>query len=84
MLRLVQSIFYGPESSLVATKPANDLRFGELAVLAPVALLMLVMGLAPSLWFTSIQSGVHPPPLNGTTISPPSVLQISSQAEVQR
>ena len=84
MLWLVQRLFYGPESTLAASKPANDLRFGELAVLAPIALLMLVMGLAPSLWLTSIQTGVHPPPLNGTTALPSSVLQISSHGEVQR
>jgi NADH-quinone oxidoreductase subunit M len=62
MLTLVQRIFYGSESKLSQTRPAIDLRFGELAVLAPVALLMLAMGLAPTFWITSIQTGVHPPP----------------------
>jgi NADH-quinone oxidoreductase subunit M len=62
MLSLVQRIFYGPESTLVTSKPANDLGIGELAVLAPLAVLMLVMGLAPSLWLNTIQTGVHPPP----------------------
>ena len=33
MLWLVQRIFYGPESKLAASKPGNDLHFGELAVL---------------------------------------------------
>ena len=73
MLSLVQRIFYGPESAMTASKPANDVHFGELAVLAPLAVLMLVMGLAPSFWTNSIQSGVHPPPLNGTTPMPMSI-----------
>ncbi len=62
MLWLVQRLFYGPESEMAAAKPAGDLEFREMAVLAPLAVLMLVMGLAPSIWLQSIQSGVHPPP----------------------
>jgi len=62
MLSLVQRLFYGPESTLIASKPSADLRFGELAILTPLVVLMLVMGLAPSLWLNSIQTGVHPPP----------------------
>jgi len=84
MLSLVQRIFYGSESNLSQSKPATDLRFGELAVLAPVALLMLAMGLAPTFWTTSIQTGVHPPQLKETIASPPSVHTVSSQAEVQQ
>jgi NADH-quinone oxidoreductase subunit M len=84
MLSLVQRLFYGPESTLASSKPADDVHFGELAILAPLAVLMLVMGLAPSFWTASIQTGVHPAPLNGTTLMPPSVLQISTQGEAQR
>jgi NADH-quinone oxidoreductase subunit M len=84
MLSLVQRLFYGPESKLASSKPADDVHFGELAVLAPLALLMLVMGLAPSLWTNSIQTGVHPPPLNGTATMPASVLQIPTRGEAQR
>ena len=62
MLSLVQRLFYGPESALAASKPGSDLRFGELAVLTPLVVLMLVMGVAPSFWFNAIQDGVHPPP----------------------
>ena len=62
MLWLVQRLFYGPESALATSKPASDLRFGELAILTPLVVLMLVMGLAPSLWLNSIHTGVHPPP----------------------
>ena len=65
MLRLVQRLFYGPESALAA-KPARDLRFGELAILTPLVVLTLVMGLAPNLWLDSIQTGIHPPPLPTT------------------
>jgi NADH-quinone oxidoreductase subunit M len=62
MLWLVQRLFYGPESALAASKPSADLGLGELAVLTPLVVLMLVMGLAPNLWLNSIQTGVHPPP----------------------
>src|ERR1035437_2436503 len=84
MLWLVQRLFYGPESAMAASKPADDVHFGELAMLAPLVVLMLVMGLAPSIWLTSIQTGVHPPQLKDSTALPVSVLQISSQAEAQR
>jgi len=61
MLWLVQRIFYGPENPAIPPKPASDLRFGELAVLTPLVVLMLVMGVAPGLWFNIIQTGAHPP-----------------------
>ncbi len=48
MLWLVQRLFYGPESEMTAARPVTDLRFNELAVLCPLAVLMLVMGLAPN------------------------------------
>jgi NADH-quinone oxidoreductase subunit M len=55
MLWLVQRLFYGPESTQTTSKPALDLRFRELAVLWPLAVLMLVMGLAPTLWTAVIE-----------------------------
>jgi NADH-quinone oxidoreductase subunit M len=61
MLWLVQRLFYGPENPPTASKPAADLGFGELAILTPLVVLMLVMGVAPSLWTDTIQTGVHPP-----------------------
>ena len=61
MLTLVQRIFYGPESALIASKPVNDLQPRELLVLWPVAVLTLVMGVAPSIWLPAIQSGIHLP-----------------------
>jgi NADH-quinone oxidoreductase subunit M len=84
MLWLVQRVFYGNESKLTASKTTGDLNIGEFAILAPIVLLMLVMGLAPSTWLYSIQTGIHPPPLNGSITLPASVLDISSPGEVQR
>jgi NADH-quinone oxidoreductase subunit M len=89
MLWLVQRIFYGPVSSLGASKPAHDLSFGELVALTPLVILFLVMGVAPSLWFNTIQAGVHPP---GNTMYrlevdqavPQFKISISSSKEVQR
>ncbi len=60
MLWLVQRVFYGQESDLARSKPAADLKFRELAVLWPLAALMLVMGVAPSFWMPIIEAGVHP------------------------
>jgi NADH-quinone oxidoreductase subunit M len=60
MLWLVQRLFYGPESALAASKSADDLHFREFAVLAPLAVLMLAMGLATSIWMPTIEQGVRP------------------------
>ncbi len=84
MLWLVQRLFYGPESDLAQSRPANDVHFRELAVLWPLAVLMLVMGLAPSYWLSSIQSGVHPPQLKGQAAVSQSALSISSHGEDPR
>jgi NADH-quinone oxidoreductase subunit M len=61
MLSLVQRLFYGNESSLAKSIPNADLRIGELVILTPLVLLMLLMGLAPSIWLNTIQTGAHPP-----------------------
>jgi len=61
MLWLVQRLFYGPENPRNASTPAVDLHFGELAILTPLVVLMLAMGVMPSLWTNAIQAGVHPP-----------------------
>jgi NADH-quinone oxidoreductase subunit M len=60
MLWLVQRIFYGEQSKLVASKPAADLSFGELAVVAPLAVLMLLMGVQPTLWLGTIEKAATP------------------------
>jgi NADH-quinone oxidoreductase subunit M len=77
MLLLVQRLFYGPESALATSKPALDLRFGEIAILTPLVVLMLVMGLSPNLWLNTIQTGVHPP------VKAPVILSESPQRRVE-
>ncbi len=89
MLWLVQRLFYGPESELTASKPAVDLHLRELLVLCPLAVLMLVMGLAPSFWLPTIEKGVHPPQSKESVVIPAfvvpqSVYAIPSQGEGQR
>ncbi|HUD13300.1 MAG TPA: NADH-quinone oxidoreductase subunit M, partial [Terracidiphilus sp.] len=76
MLWLVQRIFYGPQSELVASKPPDDLHLRELALLWPIAVLTLVMGLAPSIWLNAIQQGVRRLPL--ITHSSPGIVTITS------
>jgi len=89
VLWLVQRLFYGPKSEMITSKPAPDLRLGELAVLCPLALLMLVMGLAPSLWLQAIQQATHPPQTKITAVLPPGAIRSTfavsiSSGEVQR
>jgi len=59
MLWMVQRVFYGPESGL-ATSDATDLRTGEQLALWPLAVLMLVMGIAPNLWLRAIGTAPQP------------------------
>ncbi len=82
MLWLVQRLFYGPESALATSKPPSDLSFGELAALTPLVILMLVMGVSPSLWFKTIQTGVHPPGVG--SIQSTSAQDLNSSGEAQR
>jgi NADH-quinone oxidoreductase subunit M len=63
MLTLVQKLFFGPESKMAGSKPPEDVEVGQLAVLAPLFVLMLEMGVAPMLWLPMIDQGVHPPPI---------------------
>jgi NADH-quinone oxidoreductase subunit M len=83
MLWLVQRLFYGPQSKL-AVEPAADLRFGELAILWPFAVLMLVMGLAPSLWINTIENRTGPPTLKGSTVLSERSLSITLNGEGQQ
>ena len=55
MLWLVQRLFYGPQSDMTAGRAVNDLDFGEIAALVPLAILMLVMGIVPNYWLRAIQ-----------------------------
>jgi len=88
MLWLVQRIFYGPESEFVLAKPATDLKLGESAALWPLALLMLLMGLAPSLWMRAIAIGPAPPEAKTAITTPPiaprDALPVSATAEEAR
>jgi NADH-quinone oxidoreductase subunit M len=94
MLWLVQRLFYGSESKFVlskaAAKPIHDLRFSQLAILCPLVILMLVMGVAPSIWLPTIEKGAHPPQLGTqpgvrSQIAPVSLQRpISLQQGVQR
>jgi len=68
MLWLVQRLFYGPQSEMVASRPADDLHFRELALLWPIAVLTLVMGLMPSIWLPTIEQGVRPRPQPSRTV----------------
>jgi NADH-quinone oxidoreductase subunit M len=61
MLWLVQRLFYGQPSAMAVAQPAVDVRFGESAILWPFAVLMLVMGVAPSLWMNAIETRTGPP-----------------------
>ena len=81
MLWLVQRLFYGPESQLAASRPPVDLRFGELAILWSFAVLMLVMGLAPSFWINTIEIRTGPPPPK--SIVPEASLSVTLPGEVQ-
>jgi NADH-quinone oxidoreductase subunit M len=75
MLWLVQRLFYGQESETAASHPAIDLQVSEHLMLWPIAVLILVMGVAPSLWIRSIENNngswttqsSAPPPLTLTS-----------------
>jgi len=88
MLWLVQRLFYGPESALAASKPPDDLHVGPMLVLIPLAVLMLVMGVAPMIWLQAINTGVHPPQSGlqqkNFVVVPLTALPISLNAEGQR
>ncbi len=60
MLWMVQRVFYGAESKLAAEFPARDLHLGEQLVLWPIAVLLLVMGVAPNLWLRTIDTAPKP------------------------
>ncbi len=87
-LWLVQRLFYGPESALATEKPAADLRWNEWIVLAPLAILMLVMGLVPGLWIPAIESSMKSAPTQQTLSTPrialPAVVLTASNGEAAR
>jgi NADH-quinone oxidoreductase subunit M len=81
MLWLVQRIFYGPQSDLASSHPADDLHAAELAVLWPLAVLMLVMGLAPTLWLPAIENRSGPPTLKGSAALSSPALTVAALRE---
>ena len=72
MLWLVQRIFYGPQSEMATARSAQDLRAGELVILWPLAILMLFMGLAPTLWLSAIENRTGPPTVKSIAAAPSS------------
>ncbi len=58
MLWMVQRVFYGPTSSLVAGKGAPDMLLREDLALWPTAVLMFIMGVASPLWIRAIDPTV--------------------------
>jgi len=86
MLWIVQRVFYGTESKMAAESPARDLHFGEQLVLWPIAVLLLVMGVAPNLWLRIIETAPKPIVLQQaqSTAHPEVTLTSASSAEVPR
>ncbi|MGC2161940.1 MAG: NADH-quinone oxidoreductase subunit M [Silvibacterium sp.] len=58
MLRMIQRIFYGPESTLVTGHTARDFSAREHVLLWPMAVLMLAMGVFSPFWMRAIDQGV--------------------------
>jgi NADH-quinone oxidoreductase subunit M len=58
MLGMIQSIFYGPKSTMVTERPTHDFSAREHLLLWPMAVLMLVMGVASPFWMRAIDQGV--------------------------
>jgi len=62
LLTLVQRIFYGPEEELIVSQPmARDLDGREWSTVGVLAVLMVVMGVAPGLILPAIEGAVRPP-----------------------
>jgi NADH-quinone oxidoreductase subunit M len=80
MLLLVQRLFYGPQSTMIEAKPAHDLEGQELVAVWPIAVLTLVLGVAPSIFLPIIQQAVNrPQTVQPTAAHPPGILGISFQ-----
>jgi NADH-quinone oxidoreductase subunit M len=56
LLTLVQKVFYGPQSDMVAKLPVHDLNGLEQLNLWPLAILMLAMGVLPNFWLGAIET----------------------------
>jgi NADH-quinone oxidoreductase subunit M len=93
MLWLIQRLFFGTESELATSMAPEDLRAGQMAVVWPLAALMLVMGVAPGLWLPTIEKSAHLPQSaerwKGPAVAPPpaplqSAMPVSADEERQR
>jgi NADH-quinone oxidoreductase subunit M len=58
MLWMIQRVFYGTESTMVTKANTADMNPRELIAVWPIAILMLVMGVASPLWIRAINEGV--------------------------
>ena len=58
MLTMIQKLFYGQQSALVANKPVPDVVAREGFALIPAAVLMLVLGVASPYWIRAISDAV--------------------------
>ena len=59
MLRMIQRIFYGPQSAMVTERPTRDFFAHEHILLWPTAALMIAMGVASPFWIRAIDKGVR-------------------------
>jgi NADH-quinone oxidoreductase subunit M len=84
MLWLVQRLFYGSLSDLASSRRALDVGLGQLLILCPLAVLMLVLGLAPNVWLPTIQFGVHPPHARPAAFAQQDMVNLELNREVQR
>ncbi len=88
MLSIVQRLFYGQQSTMAAAASVPDLRLGEQSVLWSLAVLMLVMGVAPGIWFSAIESAPKPLLIQQSNanemFSRPDVVPSTGSGEVQR
>jgi NADH-quinone oxidoreductase subunit M len=58
MLGLIQKIFYGQQSPMVASKTVPDVGARESFALVPTFILMLVLGVASPYWIRAISGAV--------------------------
>jgi NADH-quinone oxidoreductase subunit M len=75
MLWASQRIFYGQQSSLIVHRPSFDLSVREHLTLWPMAVLMLVMGIASPWWIRAIDGA-----MSGLAGGPPRSIVIEASA----
>jgi NADH-quinone oxidoreductase subunit M len=73
MLWMIQRVFYGTESGMVRDLNVADMSAREQIAVWPMAVLMLVMGVASPLWIRAIDGAVvklaSPPVANGVAVN---------------